>query len=61
MYATCFLLEKYVVNVWQLVLYPTRKLSYLDAAWEPEWVEAGKDRMKEIVSCLLFFNGFTNV
>lgn len=38
----------------QLVLDPTRKVSYLDAAWESEWVEAGKNRMKEIVSRLLF-------
>lgn len=47
-----------MIYVWQLVLDPTRKLSYLDAAWEPEWVEAGKNRMKEIVSCLLFFFGW---
>jgi hypothetical protein len=36
------------------VLDPTRKVSYLDAAWEPEWVEMGKNRMKEIVSIPLF-------
>ena len=54
---TCFWLKN-MIYVWQLVLDPTRKLSYLDAAWEPEWVEAGKNRMKEIVSCLLFFFGW---
>ena len=42
-----------------LVLDPTRKLSYLDAAWESEWVEAGKDHMKEIVSSLFFFGDST--
>jgi hypothetical protein len=36
------------------VLDPTQKLSYLDAAWEPEWVEMGTERMKEIVSILSF-------
>ena len=45
-----FLVENYIIYVCHLGLDPTRKLSYLDAAWESEWVEAGKDRMKEIVS-----------
>ena len=32
------------------VLDPTWKLSYLKAAWDPEWVKAGKECMREIVS-----------
>jgi hypothetical protein len=32
-----------------LVLDPTRKCTYLDVAWDEEWVEAAKDRMKDIV------------
>ena len=54
-----FLVVKYVYVT--LVLDPTRKPSYLDAAWESEWVEAGKDRimMKEMVSSLFFFSGST--
>lgn len=34
----------------RLVLDPTRKLSYLNVAWESEWVETGMERMKGIVS-----------
>jgi hypothetical protein len=62
MFSICFLVANYVIYVWQLVLDPTRKLTYLDAAWESAWVEAGKKRMKEIVSRLFkLFSGSTNV
>ena len=37
-----------------LVLDPTRKLSYLNAAWESEWVETGMERMRGIVSLFIF-------
>ena len=33
-----------------LVLDPTQKLSYLNAAWESEWVETEMECMKGIVS-----------
>ena len=32
-----------------IVLDPTRKLTYLNAAWEGEWVEKGMERMRKIV------------
>jgi len=38
-----------------LVLDPTRKLDYLDAAWDQEYIDKAMNQMKKIVAPLLLF------
>jgi hypothetical protein len=47
----CILVLQYSrANRMVLVLDPTRKYTYLDVAWDEEWVIAAKNRMQDIVS-----------
>ncbi len=46
----CFLSLAFNISDIITVLDPTRKLDYLNAAWEEEYIEAGMDKMKKIVS-----------
>ena len=41
-----------LLSMFYLVLDPTRKTTYVDAAWDVNWVEAYMDRLRNIV-CLL--------
>ena len=46
----CFFNLTFIISDIIIVLDPTRKLEYLNAAWEEEYIESGMDKMKKIVS-----------
>jgi hypothetical protein len=48
----CFTAEQVLLD--PTVLDPVQKLTYLEVAWEDEWVAKAMARMKTIVSCFTY-------